>query len=104
MSNKYKLMRKQISLYANSYETSTQLLAVAGIDFTRAGFFKVRENERTPSCKINRDGSFHDFGSGEHYSDVISLFYDGYQAFSSLYETMKWVSDVLNINIEVDND
>lgn len=72
-----------------------------GIDVTKDGKFKVRPEEKTPSCVINKDGSFHDFGSGEHYSDIISLLFDGYHAFDSLFETMKYVCQELNIDIEV---
>ncbi len=71
-----------------------------GIDVTRDGKFKVRPEEKTPSCVINKDGSFHDYGSGEHYSDVISLLFDGYKAFDSLFETIKYVCQELNIDME----
>ena len=71
-----------------------------GIDVTRDGKFKVRPEEKTPSCVINKDGSFHDYGSGEHYSDIVALLYDGYQAFDSLLETMKYVCQELNIDME----
>ena len=70
------------------------------IDVTKDGFLKVRE-ESTPSCQINKDGSCHDYGTGEHYSDIVSLLYDGYHAFDSLPGTMEWVCSELGIDIEV---
>ena len=71
-----------------------------GIDVTRNGFFKVREDDKTPSCKINRDGSCHDFGSGSYFKDIVSLLFDGYAAFSSLPSTMEWVCLKLDIEWE----
>jgi len=47
-----------------------------------------------------KEGSFHDYGTGEHYVDIVSLLYDGYHAFDSLSNTMKWVCLELNINWE----
>jgi len=74
-----------------------------GIDITKKGFFRVRPDDKTPSCYINKDGSFHDFGSGEHYSDMVSLLYDGYHAFNSPKDSLIWVYEQLNIQ-EVDNE
>jgi hypothetical protein len=97
----YKLQREFIRIYASNANTSYLLLERIGIDITKDGFIRVRPDDRTPSCKINKDGSFHDFGSGEHYSDIVSLLYDGYGAFNSLFETMKYVCQELNIDMEV---
>jgi len=98
----YKKQRQQIQNYFGSKNTVKNFLEVyIGIDVTRDGSFKVRPDERTPSCKINNDGSCHDYGSGEHYSDIVSLLYDGYHAFDSLPKTMEWLCDELNIDMEV---
>jgi hypothetical protein len=97
----YKSQRELIRTYASNRETPKELLQTIGIDITKDGFIRVRPDDRTPSCKINKDGSFHDFGSGEHYSDIVSLLYDGYGAFDSLFETMKYVCQELNIDMEV---
>jgi hypothetical protein len=97
----YKLQREFIRTYASNANTSYLLLERIGIDITKDGFIRVRPDDRTPSCKINKDGSFHDFGSGEHYSDIVSLLYDGYGAFDSLFETMKYVCQELNIDMGV---
>lgn len=97
----YKAFRETINQYLNSFDSNKQFLENnIGIDVTRDGKFKVRPEEKTPSCIINKDGSFHDYGSGEHYSDIVSLLYDGYQAFDSLFETMKYVCQELNIDME----
>jgi len=81
----YNALRETINLYLNSFEANT------GIYITKDGFIRVRPEDRTPSCKINKNGSFHCFGSKEHYSDIISLFYDGYD----IYE--KWKAELLPV-------
>jgi hypothetical protein len=96
-----KEQREKIKLFVSNVNVVTLLLQTIGIDITKDGFIRVRPDDRTPSCKINKDGSFHDFGSGEHYSDIVSLLYDGYGAFDSLFETMKYVCQELNIDMGV---
>ena len=86
-----------------SPETNRRVLQDLGIDVMSNGFFRVRPDDKTPSCKINKDGSFYDFGSGEHYSDIVSLFFDGYHAFDSVSETMQWTCQILGIQWEVAN-
>jgi len=100
----YKSLRQTIKSHTADLQTNVGLLNGLGIDITRDGFFKVRPEERTPSCKVYADGSFHDFGSGEHYSDIVSLLYDGYGAFDSLTETMKWLCSELSIPWEVGDE
>ena len=101
----FKLTREKINQYLNSFESNKHFLENnIGIDITRAGHCRVRPDDKTPSCKINKDGSFHDFGSGEHYSDIVSLLFDGYHAFDSLTDTMKWVCEELNIDWEVPDE
>ena len=96
----YKALRQAIKNQTNSATGVVQILSSIGIEVNRKGFFKVRE-ERSPSCKINnKDGSCHDYGSGEHYSDMVSLLFDGYKAFESLPETMGWLCEELSINKE----
>ncbi len=97
----YKHLRKAIKECTNSPEPNIRILNSAYIDVTKDGFCRVRQEDKTPSCKINKDGSFHDFGSGEHYTDIVSLLFDGYHAFDSLTDTMQWVCDELNITWEV---
>lgn len=97
---KCKELRQVIRERINSSMETARILNTIGIGVTREGFFKVRPEERTPSCKINKDGSCHDYGSGEHYSDVVSLLFDGYRAFDSLPLTMEWLCEELNINME----
>ena len=96
---RYKELRQAIRERTSSFTDTIRIVNMLGIDVSREGFIKVRE-ERTPSCKINKDGSCHDYGNGEHYTDVVSLLFDGYQAFNSLHETMQWLCDELNINME----
>lgn len=95
----YKKLRQTIKAHTSNPFVNIELLNNLGIDITKDGFFKVRPEERTPSCKINKDGSFHDFGSGEHYADIVSLLYDGYHAFDSLPDTMCWLCEELEIEI-----
>ncbi len=95
----YKALRQAIKNRTDSAIDVVQILSSIGIEVNREGFFKVRE-ERSPSCKINKDGSCHDYGSGEHYSDMVALLFDGYKAFESLPETMEWLCKELNIDME----
>ena len=96
----YKDLRNQINQQlGNSNSAKTFLQTNIGIDVNKAGYFKVRADERTPSTIINKGGSFHDYGSGEHYRDVVALLFDGYHAFDSLPKTMEWVCDQLDINM-----
>ena len=99
----YKHLREAIKECTNSPEPNIRILKDIGIDIMRTGKFKVRPEEKTPSCIINKDGSFHDFGSGEHYGDIVSLLFDGYHAFDSLPKTMEWLCQELNIKWEVNN-
>ena len=96
----HKAIRELIRNQTSSDSATVQILNGIGIDVSREGFVKVRPGERTPSCKINKDGSCHDYGSGEHYSDVVSLLFDGYKAFDSLPLAMEWLCEELNINME----
>jgi hypothetical protein len=100
--NSYQKVRIEIKNCISTREAAELFLRIKiGIDITKDGFIRVRSDDRTPSCKINKDGSFHDFGSGEHYRDIVSLLYDGYGAFNSLFETMKYVCQELNIDMGV---
>ena len=63
----FKHIRETIGQHLSSFEANKRFLMVnIGIDVTKDGFCKVRPEERTPSCKINKDGSCHDYGTGEH--------------------------------------
>ena len=95
----YKALREEIRERISSAKDTVRILNGIGIEVNREGFFKVRE-EKTPSCKINKDGSCHDYGSGEHYGDIVALLFDGYRAFVSLPETMDWLCDELSIKKE----
>lgn len=97
----YKNLRETINQTLNTFQGNKRFLETnLGIDVTKSGHFRVRADDKTPSCIINKDGSFHDFGSGEHYTDMVSLLYDGYHAFDSLPDTVKWLCDELNIDRE----
>lgn len=97
----YNVIRKTINHHLNTFESNKRfLIQNVGIDVTRSGHFRVRTSDKTPSCIINKDGSFHDFGSGEHYGDIVSLLFDGYLAFDSLPNTMQWICEELNIDLE----
>ena len=96
----HKQTRIRIREYTNDIHTIITLLRRIGINVTKDGFIKVRAGEKNASCLINKNGSFHDYGSGQHYSDLVSLLFDGYNAFDSLPETMEWLCEELNINME----
>ena len=100
----YRKIRNNIQSRTEDPRVVKSILGHIGIDITKDGFFKVRPKERTPSCKINKDGSFHDYGSGEHYVDMVSLLFDGYNAFETLPETMEWLCDELGIAREINNE
>lgn len=95
----FKKTRNLIRAHASSGDIVKGFLVNLNIDVTRDGFFKVRD-ESTPSCQINKDGSSHDYGTGEHYGDIVSLLFDGYHAFDSLPETMEWLCNELEIDME----
>ena len=96
----YKALRQAIKVQTSSQQAAEHILSILGIDVTRDHFFKVRE-ERTPSSRVNKNGSCHDYGTGDHYSDLVSLLFDGYHAFDSLPETMEWICNEINIDTEV---
>lgn len=97
----YKVIRETINHHLNTFESNKHFIENnIGIDVTKSGYFRVRTEDKTPSCIINKNGSFHDFGSGEHYGDIVSLLFDGYLAFDSLPETLMWVSGELGICLE----
>ena len=96
----YRNIRVLIRSRTSNVETNIQILHTINIDSTKDRFIRVRPDDGTPSCKCNNDGSFHDYGSGEHYSDIVSLLFDGYKAFESLPETMEWLCEELNIEKE----
>ncbi len=100
----YKRVRETIRSQTSNSTTNIQILQSSSIGVTKKGFIRVRPEDRTPSCKLNEDGSFYDFGSGEYYKDIISLLFDGFHAFDSLSDTMKWVCSELNIQWEVPNE
>ncbi len=97
----YKVLRQAIKAQTSSQQSVEYVINILGIDVTQDHFFKVRPEECTPSCIINKDGSCHDYGTGDHYSDLVSLLYDGYHAFDSLPGTMEWLCDQLDINMGV---
>lgn len=62
----YREPRQKIRLHTSNVDMNINILNNIGIDIIKDGFFKVRSDERTPSYKVNKNGSFHDFGSGEN--------------------------------------
>jgi hypothetical protein len=101
MKYDFKAIREEIRSHTGNKESAMYFLRHhAGIDVTRDGKFKVRYEERTPSCVVNDNGSFHDYGTGEHYSDVVSLLFDGYSAFDTLLETITYLCQEYNIDME----
>jgi len=99
--HEYERLRNKIRLYVSSIEPNLSILTRLGIPIHKGGFIRVRIDDRTPSCKINKNGSFHDYGTGTHYSDIVSLLYDGFHAFNTLTETIQWLCGELNIEFNI---
>lgn len=76
-------------------ETTARLLSYLGYEVTSMFKFKIRE-ERTPSASIGRDGSIKDFGSGEHFSDVVALMHE--KGGVPLGEATQWVAQCLGVD------
>ena len=87
----FKERRQKIKDRFGSKEGVIEVLTIIGIDINRNGMIRVRESDKTPSAQINNDGSIYDHGSSERYSDIVSLLFDGYRAFSSLGDTITWI-------------
>ncbi len=96
----YKELRKKIRERISSVIDAISILNIFGIDVTRNKKFRIRQEEKTPSCVINTDGSFHDYGTGIHYCDIVSLLFDGYHSFDTLQDTIRFVCEHLNIYID----
>ncbi len=78
-------------------KTTARLLAFLGYEVTNTFKFKIRE-ERTPSASIAKDGSIKDFGSGEHFSDLIALLHEKHGL--TLKEATIWTALCLGVTYE----
>ena len=99
MFSDFKMIRLKIQERTSSKEGLRDVLHSLDVDVTESDYFKVRD-ERSPSCKLNVDGSCYDYGTGTYYQDAVSLLFDGYKAFNSLPATMQWLCELLNIQQE----
>lgn len=88
-----KAVRKQLRSHLNQ-QTTAYLLGYLGYKITSMYKFSIRD-ERTPSASIAKNGSIKDFGSGEHYSDIIALLHS--QHGLTLPEATKWAAECLGV-------
>ncbi len=91
-----KQLRQQIKASLDQ-ETTETILSSLGYEI-RMHKFKLRESEQTASASVDRDGSLHDFGSGWHGSDIVSLLND--HRGMSLKEATLWTAEQLGINTD----
>lgn len=80
-------------------ENVAQALSSMGYHIERTYKFKLREDERTSSAFINKDGYIYDFGSGFH-GDLISILKD-YHGLSTK-ESILRAKELLNQPIKID--
>ena len=69
-----KQLRAEIKSVSDREKTA-ELLSFIGYEIRRDFKFKIREEERTPSASIDRNGNIKDFGSG-WYGDVVALLHE----------------------------
>ena len=79
-----------------SREQMASALMSLGYEISRQWQFKLRD-EKTPSAKVNMDGSVHDFGSGWH-GDLISLLQD----FKSFKEAKAEAERLTGLEVKID--
>ncbi|HAN21181.1 MAG TPA: hypothetical protein DCP51_05840 [Clostridiales bacterium] len=96
-----KHLRQKIKEQSGNCETVSFTLNQLGI-LVKDNTFSIRP-EKTPSARINTDGSVHDYGSGEHYHDLVSLLYDGFRLYPSIIETVTELSKLLNFDIQTES-
>ncbi|PAF52921.1 hypothetical protein BKH42_08735 [Helicobacter sp. 13S00482-2] len=80
-------------------ECVAQALDSLGYQIDRTWKFRLRDDERTPSAFINKDGYIHDYGSGFH-GDLAEVLKE-YHHFS-LAEAFKKARELLNMPVEID--
>lgn len=82
-----------------SREQMASALMSLGYEISRQWQFKLRD-EKTPSAKVNMDGSVHDFGSGWH-GDLISLLQD-FKSFKSFKEAKAEAERLTGLEVKID--
>ncbi len=89
----YNAIRQEIRSRTDTAIDVVQILNSINIDSTKDGFIRVRPDDDNPH-----------YGSGEHYSDIVTLLFDSYRTFDSLPETMQWLCGELGIEWEVSDE
>lgn len=92
----YKLLRKEIK-QNYTQENVAEILSFIGFEINKDFKFKLREDERTPSSSISRNGLIKDFGNG-FSGDIVSVIHE-YKDIP-LSEATIYVAKLLNINID----
>jgi len=82
---------------ATDREKTAELLTFIGYEVRRDFKFKLREDEKTPSASINKDGNIKDFGSG-WYGDIIALLHEHHG--QTLKDASIYIADCLGVNYE----
>ena len=82
---------------ATDRDKTVQLLSFIGYEIRRDFKFKIREDEKTPSASIDRDGNIKDFGSG-WYGDVVALLHEHHG--QSLKDATIYVASCLGVRHE----
>jgi hypothetical protein len=91
-----KQLRAEIKSALDRDKTS-MFLSYLGYEVRRDYKFKLREEERTPSASIDRNGNIKDFGSG-WYGDVIALLHEHHG--QTLKDATLYVADCLGVRYE----
>ncbi len=78
-------------------EKAADVLSFIGYEVRRDFKFKLREDEKTPSASIDRNGNIKDFGSG-WYGDIIALLHEHHG--QSLKDATIYIASCLGVRYE----
>ena len=88
------MIRSEINSYMNC-DIASKILSDYGVNLDHNCMFKLRD-ERTPSIKLYPDGHAFDFGTRDHYRDIVSLLFDGIGGFNSISECEAVISSYID--------
>lgn len=78
-------------------ERVADILSFIGYEVTRDFKFRLREDEKTPSASIRRDGFIKDFGSGWS-GDIVALLHEHHG--QTLKDATHYVASCLGVRYE----
>ena len=78
-------------------EKTAELLSFIGYEVRRDFKFKLREDEKTPSASIDKNGNIKDFGSG-WYGDIIALLHEHHG--QTLKDASIYIASCLGVRYE----